>query len=65
MTNEEFGRYTVVITDAKGRALQVWTGTKTNKKLNMPVSVKDLAEGMYLVKVKMKKKEAVKKLLKK
>jgi titin len=65
MTNEEYGRYKVLITDIKGKQMQELTGVKTSQTLKIQVPVHTLAEGMYLVKVRMKQKEATKKLLKK
>ena len=65
MTNEEFGRYKILITNIKGKVQQVLEGTKTGKTLEQKLFVENLSEGMYVVKVRMKKKEGVKKLLKK
>lgn len=65
MTNEDFGRYKILITDIKGKVQQVLEGTKNSKTLEVSLPVQNLAAGMHLVKVRMKKKEGVKKLLKK
>lgn len=64
MTNEEFGRYKILITDIKGKVQQKLKGVKNTKTLKVALPVQSLPEGLYLVKVSMKEKEGVKKLLK-
>lgn len=65
MKNEEYGRYKISILDNKGSLIQELNGIKTSQILKVKLPVQTLAEGIYLLKVRMKKKEAVKKLLKK
>ncbi|OJJ21614.1 hypothetical protein BKI52_13965 [marine bacterium AO1-C] len=65
MNNEEFGPYKILITDNQGKVLERLKGEKTSKKLEVDLPIQRLSEGLYLVKIQMKKKEGVKKLLKK
>lgn len=64
MTNDEFGRYKILITDIKGKVQQKLKGVKNTKTIKVALPVQGLPEGLYLVKVSMKEKEGVKKLLK-
>ena len=63
--NEVYGPYQVMITDMQGRVQMVLSGTKQAKVLKRVLPVQNLAQGVYLVKVRLKDQKGLQKLVKK